>query len=834
MDSGDQIDRLDRLLADSIPQHLWVASPDGLLQYANQRCVEYFGLSAAELGGTGWQEGVHREDLATCLEAWNRALTTGEEYEVEFRLRHARDGAYRWHLSRAVPMRETGRIVRWLGTNTDIDDQKRAGARATTQYALTRAVAESSTVQEASARALQAVCETLGWEAAGLWRIDTSGIELRCAAFWHAPGLELSEFERRTRTLSLRYGEELPGEVWESHGPMWVENVVDSGTRAGVAASHGLRSAFAFPVVTGNEPRGVLEFFSRETRAPDPELIELMTAVGAQMGQYLESAYAREAVRESEARKSAILLERHGTQQRRLDSALAALAGEKARVERFADFAARLARERTTPERLADVILRGLEAASGADAGAIYVVGDEDRKRLALAATEGLSSRALPAVLELEAGALSGGQLEALRAAVPGCTRDVRLSHGDELLGVALLRSEDARMFETVDMEQAVNQACVALCNALSLQTARRLANVNSALLDSTDEGIVMVDRDGEVQFVNARIRKLEAEGTFPSSGTISERHAALARQLVEPDVYLADMAKVAADPELEASGRYDFRSSRTVECYTAPVRDRDGTVIGRIIVFRDVTAEQQAERTKSEFVATVSHELRTPLTGILGFAEILLDNPPPPQTGRAFLETIHEESRRLKRLVDDLLDLHRIDEGVRVLRRQPVDLRRLLVEALELAVARTKQHVVGWNLSDDPLEVSADPDRIRQVVRNLLSNAIKYSPDGGSVLVTAGRSDGLVRVSVKDTGTGIPAVYHDQIFGQFFRVDSSDTRRIRGAGLGLTLSREIVTAHGGTIGFESEEGVGSTFWFELPTKEHDISESRQAPSPSR
>ena len=230
------------------------------------------------------------------------------------------------------------------------------------------------------------------------------------------------------------------------------------------------------------------------------------------------------------------------------------------------------------------------------------------------------------------------------------------------------------------------------------------------------------------------------------------------------------------------------------------------------------------SERAKSELVSNVSHELRTPLASVLGFSALMLDRQLPPDEMRRYLEVIRTEARRLAELLNDLLDLERIEQGTLELRLDAVDLNDLLAAQITLYSAQSGAHQLHLDPADDPLVVYGDRDRLAQVIGNLLSNAIKYSPDGGDVTVNASLVGDEAWIWVRDEGLGIPFDHQEQIFTKFFRGDVGRERGISGTGLGLVLARQIVEAHGGHIGFESEEGAGSTFWLHLPAAAGDRS----------
>jgi signal transduction histidine kinase len=224
-----------------------------------------------------------------------------------------------------------------------------------------------------------------------------------------------------------------------------------------------------------------------------------------------------------------------------------------------------------------------------------------------------------------------------------------------------------------------------------------------------------------------------------------------------------------------------------------------------------------ESEHTKSELVSNVSHELRTPLASVLGFSALMLDRELPPAEMRRYLEVIRTEARRLAELLNDLLDMQRIEQGTIELRLEEVDLNDLLSAQLTLYSAQSEDHELRLDPAEDDLIVFGDRDRLAQVIGNLLSNAIKYSPDGGVVNVNASLVGDEAWIWVRDEGLGIPTEQQQRIFTKFFRGDVGRERGIAGTGLGLVLARQIVEAHGGEIGFDSTDGQGSTFWLQLP-----------------
>ncbi|MCL4458750.1 MAG: HAMP domain-containing histidine kinase [Chloroflexi bacterium] len=237
----------------------------------------------------------------------------------------------------------------------------------------------------------------------------------------------------------------------------------------------------------------------------------------------------------------------------------------------------------------------------------------------------------------------------------------------------------------------------------------------------------------------------------------------------------------------------------------------------------------QELNRTKDHLVAIVSHELRTPMTVINGFSELLLTRQVSAETQQLWLETIHQEAQQLTRIINDLLDISRLEAGKVELHKEPLDLRPLINRCVEVFRSQTDKHTLKATLAGDLPLVLADKDRLFQILTNLVGNAIKYSPAGGEVTVMArpltdfppgmslGNSGAFVEISVCDQGIGIPAEDLPRLFESFSRVGLSDTRVIEGVGLGLFITKNLVEMQGGRIEVESRPGQGSCFRFTLP-----------------
>ncbi len=402
-------------------------------------------------------------------------------------------------------------------------------------------------------------------------------------------------------------------------------------------------------------------------------------------------------------------------------------------------------------------------------------------------------------------GALSGGAAAALYLAAVELTMDPDDSLAFviqlvALVGVGVVAGYSSRRISS---------------DALELQSTSAL---QQALLDSTVDGICLTDAAGHIVLANAPLQQYGLELGLPLHGTVAERLLALADRTTEPARYRERMQQIGRDPASEDEFEL-AESGRVFRGYTAPVRRKDGTVVGRIWTLREVTADRRLERLRDAFVAAVSHELRTPLTSISGFLELLADEEQQlSSAGRRYVDVIRRGNDRLRRIVEDLLLVAEIEAERLELRLAPTDLAELAASTVEDALPVAAENGIELTLEvEGSLPLNADAARLRQVLDNLVSNALKFTPRGGSVTLSASNGGGSLQVEVTDTGIGVPPDELGQLFSRFYRASSARHRAIPGTGLGLVIARAIVEAHGGTISLEPRERKGTRVRVALP-----------------
>jgi PAS domain S-box-containing protein len=350
----------------------------------------------------------------------------------------------------------------------------------------------------------------------------------------------------------------------------------------------------------------------------------------------------------------------------------------------------------------------------------------------------------------------------------------------------------------------------------------RDLSARQEAIFDAVTDGIITHDARGTIESLNPAAARMY--GYQP--GELVGRHIGiLFGQPASQERLERFLSRLASDPKGPAGGIREFTAKRsdgclfTIDAATSPVFLHDG--LHFVAVIRDITERKRIEEMKTEFVSTVSHELRTPLTSIAGSLGLLAGGAAGdlPERAARLIKIAHSNSERLVRLINDILDIEKIESGKMNFDIRPVPLRPLVEQAIQANLAYAKDYEVRLTLAGltEDVAVLGDSDRLMQVLTNLLSNAAKFSPKGGEVMVRIVPGGHSHRVSIEDRGSGIPEEFKERIFGKFAQADASDTREKGGTGLGLSIVREIVTRLGGTVSFESGEGQGTVFHVDLP-----------------
>jgi two-component system phosphate regulon sensor histidine kinase PhoR len=339
----------------------------------------------------------------------------------------------------------------------------------------------------------------------------------------------------------------------------------------------------------------------------------------------------------------------------------------------------------------------------------------------------------------------------------------------------------------------------------------------SSDLLDATvnemREGLLVIDAEMRVVASNRAARNLF------SHVDDSIRMRRLTELTRNPAIYDAFLDGVRGTERAGVKVETYGQAKRIFDLRVVPVRSANGRgASGAVGVFFDVTRLERLELVRQEFLSNVSHELRTPLTSIMALAETLeagaIDDQ---EHNRRFLSIIQKNAARMHRLIDDILELSAIEAGNVKVQPESVQLHALVEDVVaSLSAAAAARSITVRNLIRLESKVSADPHRLVQMLTNLIDNAIKFNREGGTVSIKHD-SNGSDRISVEDTGEGIPAHHLDRLFERFYRVDRARSRELGGTGLGLAIVKHLVKAHGGEVTVESRFGEGTKFTIELP-----------------
>lgn len=614
------------------------------------------------------------------------------------------------------------------------------------------------------------------------------------------------------------------------------------------------RSLLLAPMVVRGQTVGLVELERREARSFTLNEVRLAQALANQAAAAIQNARLYEEIR----RFTEELEQRVEERTRELAQALQDLTVERDRMEALY----RVASQVSSSLDIGQVLHRTLEIiaqATGAEQGFILLIDAQTNtlvRRAAVGVPDHIPVTGLPTrfrrgeglagwvlthnqsvrIPELSAdsrwipGPESQGQKSAL--AVP-------LGVAGEVLGVLLLFStlpdyfteDHLRLVEAfaAQIANAVNNAALydlirqqAEDLGVMLKQQQVEAAKSQAILDSVADGVLYADASGKILLFNmAAERLLEIPRQQAIGRSIREM---LGLYGVEGRKWLEALEEWAAHPAERTPGDFIAErlqlGDRIVSVHAAPVI-RGTEYLGTVSVFRDITAEVEADRAKTEFISTVSHELRTPMTSIKGYADLLMLGMAGPlgEQQKHFIGIIRNNAERMVALVSDLLDISRIESGRVQLDLQAVHIHEVVGQVVHTLQGRAQSKGLSLqvDVSGDLPPVWGDSNRVAQILTNLIGNAIQYTPPAGRVTVSARVSGDMLEVSVADTGIGISKENQRKIFDRFFRADDPLVQETPGTGLGLPITAYLVQMHGGQIWVESELGEGSTFTFTLP-----------------
>jgi PAS domain S-box-containing protein len=720
--------------------------------------------------------------------------------------------------------------------STILAAQSKNDARLEMLYDIGSILASSETIDAAALRILEAVCRALQYDAGEFWSFEREGKNLRLKTAWHSTA-EAEVFLEESRKFEFSKNVGLPGQVWGTAAPVWIENLSEALNfpRKDAALRTGFHSAFAFPVLPGEKVSGVFNFFSREIREPDEDLLNIFAAVGNLIGQFIKRENAEERFRESEARYR-IVAETASDGLISINEDSEILFANPATERIFGHKVEKVIGQKLTmlmPEYLRAVHEAGI---------ARYVETGKRHLNWEHIEVSGLHADGYEFPLELSFGESNQNG----KRVFIGIARDIteRKKAEQNLLErerLALLNSDVSFALIQNNSLQDILRACTeAVVKHLDAAFARiwTLNKQNNILELQTSSGIY-THLDGEHSRIPvgkykigliAAERKPHLTNSVISDARVSEHEWAKRERMVAfagyPLVVEKHLVGVIAMFARQPLTSQTIEALASISNTIALGIERKQTEAEREKLLeneKELRFEAEiANRSKDEFIAVVSHELRSPLNAMLGWTRILQNTATDTQTTAHALDVIVRNARSQSKLIEDLLDSSRISRGELRLDMQPLELVPIIKSAIELTipVAQAKEISISERLETTANFITGDADRINQILDNLLSNAIKFTPPGGSVEIRLEREENEAKIIIADSGQGIREDFLPHIFRRFKQADPSDTRRHGGLGIGLSLARHLVELHGGRISaYSAGEGKGATFTVYLPLR---------------
>lgn len=791
-------------------------SIDGHVTSWNQEAERLFGYSEQEVLHKHFSQSIVPRDRVEELTEILQRIGQGDRVEHFETIRKTKEGRILPVSVRLSPIRDnSGNIVGVSAIDRDLSFQRAMQQRRGARSAIANILAQSAAGHEIIEKILKTTCTCFDWSVGCYWRLEDHSQALRCEqAYTHDPRFE--GFLEVTRQMVLPQGNSLPGRVWQQRRCIWLPDLHEEGfLRETVAFQAGLRAGFACPIQAGDRFLGILEFFSNETQRPDEDLLELVSTIGDQIGQFFAKRAAEERIL-----FQAQLLDSVGQAAVATDPH-----GKIIYLNRYAE------------------ALYGWNIADALGMDVLELVAPSQREQ----------GRRL--IDQLRRGESWSGELQVQRrngATFPAWITEVPVfdnrGHLTAMIGVSFDISAQKRRESTLRFLADASRSLATLVDFKS--TLHRVANL--AVPDFADWCAVdVVQPDGQVErLAVAHVdptmvrHALEISQRYPHDpqaprGVMYVVRTGNSDMLSEipPDF----LDQVASDEKhrrllqelnlksyicvpLKVSGRVfgvlTFASCDPNRLYTTSdltiaedLAHRACIAIENAQLYQQV---KEADRRKDEFLAMLAHELRNPLAPIRSGLDILSMTV---GEQHEVVDLMQQQVAHLVRLVDDLLDVSRIMQGKIELRPEPIKLSRIVHHAVDslMSAVESKGHLLSVEVDEDLL-LNADPVRMTQIVQNLLSNACKYTDDGGRISITAIREGEQAVLAVEDNGIGIEECFQPKVFELFSQSARSLDRSQGGLGIGLTLVQTLVQMHRGTVSVASNsQGKGSRFTVRLP-----------------
>lgn len=683
--------------------------------------------------------------------------------------------------------------------------------RTRVQLAITQALAESQDFRSGALRVLSAMGELYSFAFGAVWLVDEQHGWIKPHTIWVSHEVKEQAFNQATLSSVFKKGIGLPGRVWQEESPCWITDVVvdKNYPRAEAALRSGLHAALGFPILKDDKVIGVVEFYFPKILSRQRDLLDLLSSFGHAMAAFIE----------------------------RID--FRARLPEEARIATFAALVGQVVSSATDLEEMLQECSKLTAQHLGTKFAGVWVP-QENLNIFELRGQHG-DITSLPDMSRLE---INQTNIERLTA-----SETKFASNGSLLLKLAYKNANRPPKFAPLLLTPLlVGKKLVGLIGVLEkTKFSDKAVPALSIACKNVALGIVRCQMKEELQASDRLFTEITNNleemiwVTQPGGYGIKWVSRALAKFFhCTPEELLEDPLKpLKGIHESDRQAAYSFFQNSaagpsSVEyrqlctddnwhwlwCRSYPSFDESGKLAEVYGIAIDITEKKEEEKHIQEFYSMVSHELRTPLTSVHASLRIMEGGLVGPLSEKVqhIVQIARQESDRLIRLINDILDIRKIDADMLELKVREIDVAYIVEQSVsemkgmaDCAGVTLVSHL-NWQGS-----FNADQDRTMQMLENLLSNAIKFSPSGAAVEVTVDRREDRLRFTVSDKGAGIASDKQHKLFCKFQQLDSSDSRPKGGSGLGLVITKAIAEQHGGTVGFDSEPGKGSNFWIELP-----------------